>query len=158
MPDVFNRQTDVFAGAFPADRAKITIPNLLGGGNIPSGLIVQNMQVNYQQRISRVYQATSSNLYYVAGRTAGDASIAAIAGPGRMMPEFYRKYGDVCHARTNTLHFSTTAGCDLEGGETARSSYTAHFVVIQGLRFGVTAEDMLINESLNMMFSALLRE
>jgi hypothetical protein len=156
MSDIFNRETDSFAGAFPVDRAKISLPGLGGLGNTPAGLIIQNMSIQYTQQISRIYQATSSNVYYVGGRTAGNGSIQSVAGPRRMSSTFYRTYGDVCNARTNTIHISATAGCDLEGGGQARAAFTAHFVVLTAVSIQITAQDMLINEGIQFMFSSLL--
>jgi hypothetical protein len=76
-------------------------------------------------------------------------------GPRKLAASFYTTYGDVCRARTNSLHFSMIAGCDSET-QGVRASYTCHFVVINTVTIGVTAGDMLINEGLQMMFSSFL--
>jgi hypothetical protein len=47
------------------------------------------------------------------------------------------------------------AGCDA-GQNGVRASYTCHFVVITTVAIGVTAGDMMINESLQLMFSSFL--
>jgi hypothetical protein len=153
MADIFNRNTDSFGGSFAADNGTITFPALIGGNGADAGLLVQNMGVNYSQQVTRLFEVGSPKIYYVGGRTSGQASIARVIGPRKIAAEFYQTYGDICNARTNTLHFSMTTGCDNFGG---RASYTAHFVVITNIGVTVTAADMLINEQMQMMFSSFL--
>lgn len=152
MPDIFNRNTDLFGGSFAADQAKVTFPALSGGKGADAGLLVQNISANYSQQITRLFEVGSPAVYYVAGRTEGQASIARVIGPKKLAQAFYSTYGDVCKARTNTLHLSVAAGC--EGN--ARASYTAHFVVITSIGVSITAADMMINEQLQMIFSSFL--
>jgi hypothetical protein len=156
MPDIFNRNTDTFGGSFAADQAKVTFPALINGAGADAGLLVQNMTASYTQQITRLFEVGSSAIYYVGGRTAGQASIARIVGPKVIAKEFYSTYGDVCRARTNTLHFSVATGCDGTNTGFARAAYTAHFVVITTVGISIGAADMLINEQLQMMFSSFL--
>ncbi len=153
--DIFNRRTDTFGGSFSADSASITFPNVLGlagqfAGNF--GLLVQRMNAAYQQQVTRLYEVGSPSIYYVAGRTSGDISLDRIVGPSTLQQLFYKKFGDVCMAPSNTLDFSLRTGCsDLRGGT---ASFTAYFCVITGLGLGIQASDSLINENLRMMFSS----
>jgi len=156
MPDIFNRTTDNFGGSFAADQATITFPALSGGHGSDAGLLVQNMSANYNQQVTRLFEVGSSNIYYVGGRTSGGASIARVVGPKKIAKEFYQTYGDICYARTNTLHFSVSTGCDASSVNFARAAYTAHFVVITNVGISVGAADMLINEQLQMMFSSFI--
>jgi hypothetical protein len=156
MPDIYNRNTDQYGGSFAADQGKLVFPALAGGQGADAGLLVQNMGVNYTQQVTRLFEIGSPNIYYVGGRTSGQANIARVVGPRKIAGEFYKTYGDVCKARTNTLHFSLTTGCDGDQVGTSRASYTAHFVVITTIGLTVTAADMLINEQLQMMFSSFL--
>lgn len=153
MSDIFNRTSDVFGGSFSADQARVTFPALTGGGS-DAGLLMQNLQLSYQQSVTRLFEISSSAIYYVGGRTQGNASVSRVMGPRKIASAFYQTYGDVCNAATNTLHFSLSTGC----GDTqlARASYTCHFVVVTTISIGVSAADMVINESLGMMFSSLL--
>lgn len=156
MPDIYNRNTDTFGGSFAADQARVTFPALINAAGADAGLLVQNMTANYTQQISRLFEVGSPAVYYVGGRTAGQASIQRIIGPRKIAKEFYSTYGDICRARTNTLHFSVSTGCDGTTTGFARASYTAHFVVITTVGVSLGAADMLINEQLQMMFSSFL--
>lgn len=156
MPDIFSRETDKFGGSFSADQGRITFPQLISGQGADSGLLMQNLAASYTQQVTRLFEVGSPNIYYVGGRTSGQANIARVVGPRKIAKEFYLTYGDVCRARTNTLHFSVSTGCDGDAVGVARASYTAHFVVITTIGISVTAADMLINEQLAMMFSSFL--
>ena len=153
MPDIFNRNTDTFGGSFSADSARLTFPAIAGIG-ADSGLLVQNLSANYSQQVTRLFEVGSPHIYYVGGRTAGQGTIARVVGPRAIAKEFYLTYGDICRAKTNTLHFSMAIGC---GNEiTSRASYSAHFVVITQIGISTAAQDMLINEQLQYMFSSFL--
>ena len=154
MPDVFNRITDRFGGSFAADQAKVTFPALTGSQGADSGLLMQNMQVSFSQQVTRLYEVGSPNVYYVGGRAAGQMAVARVVGPRKVAQAFYQTYGDICNARTNSLHFSMDTGCG--GLEGSHAAYTSHFVVLTTIGLGVNAADMLIHESLTMMFSSFL--
>lgn len=154
MADIFNRTSDKFGGSFSADQARVTFPALTGGQGSDAGLLMQNLQANYTQQVTRLFEISSPTIYYVGGRTSGQASVTRVIGPRKLAAAFYSTYGDICNAATNTLNFSMSTGCG--GTEGARASYTAHFVVVVSVGISVGAADMLINESLQMMFSSFL--
>ena len=156
MPDVFNRTTDAFGGSFAADQARVTFPAIINSGGADAGLLVQNMSANYTQQVTRLFEVGSPNVYYVGGRTAGQAALARVIGPRKIAREFYLTYGDICQARTNTLHFSLASGGCGGAETTERTAYTAHFVVITTIGINVAAQDMLVNEQLTLMFSSFL--
>jgi hypothetical protein len=158
MPDIYNRVSDAYGGSFASDQSRVTFPALTDGNtNVGAdvGLLMQSLQTTYSQQITRLFELGSPNVYYVGGRTSGTASVQRVMGPKKLSASFYSTYGDVCRARQNTLHFSLVAGCD-SANSGQRASYTCHFVVITTVAVGVTAGDMMINESLQMMFSSFL--
>ena len=178
MPDVFNRRTDVFGGAFSADSLRVTFPALFAGGESTSttdgnftaeiGLLIQNMNMAYQQQVTRLYEVGTPAMYYVAGRTAGNGTIGRVFGPKAVQTAFYQKYGDVCQAASNSLRFTATSGCGgnraigqvVNGvvGENLQSgvvSFTAYFVVLTQLGLQVNSEQVVVAENLSYMFSSL---
>lgn len=163
MADVFNRTTDSFGGSFSADQATITFPAIGQSQGAESGLLVQNMNASYQQQVTRLFEVGSPNIYYVGGRTNGQASMARVVGPRKLQQAFYQGYGDVCRARTNSIRVAIAGGCDVDANnnlqtQKASTAFTAKFVVITAIGLSITAADMLINESLTMMFSSFTYE
>lgn len=167
MPDIFNRNTDFFGGSFAADQGFVTFPNLLSAAGLPIGanigLLIQSLALTYTQSVTRLYEVGRPAIYYVGGRTNGDIGLQRVVGPRTISDAFYQTYGDICRARTNTLDFTIANGCG-EAGTTVVAAgsnfggvqYTAHFCVITTVGVNVGAADMIINESLRMMFSSLL--
>lgn len=153
MPDIFNRITDAHGGSFAADQAKLTFPALANQAGSEAGLLVQNLGASYQQQVTRLFEVGSPIIYYVGGRTSGQAQMSRVAGPRRLTKAFYQTYGDVCNAPTNTLQFSLAAGCT---NIQSRNAFVAKFVVIVQIGFTVTAADMMINENMAMIFSSFL--
>lgn len=158
--DIFNRRTDVFGGSFAADEASISFPNngVLGAGYAGDvGLLIQDLQTVYTQNVTRLFEVGRSAIYYVGGRTSGTATIGRVVGPRTITTEFYTKFGDICQARTNTLEIGIKTGCgtDVDNGAFEGTvTYTAHFCIITSIGVGIRAADMLINETLQIMFSS----
>lgn len=145
MPqDVFSRQVN-FGGSFSADGAKITF------GAFNAGLLVQQIQWQYQQNISRIYEVGSPDIYLIAGRTQGQVTVSRVLGPRTLALNFYTQFGDVCKAAKNHLQFTAQTGCG-GGGGGGRQRINLKHCVIQQLGSSVAAQDMIINETIMMIF------
>lgn len=144
--DIFSRQVN-FGGAFGPDGSKITF------SGFRAGLAVQNVSYNYTQQIGRVYDLTADEVFVVAGRPQGQATISRVVGAKKLLPAFYAKFGDVCQMGDNHLLFSATTGCADATSDTQRLQFRN--VVITAIQGNVRAEDMIINEQMQLMFLAL---
>ncbi len=82
--DIYSRTTDAYGGSFAADQGTLTFPALIGGKGSDAGFLIQNMQANYTQNVTRLYEIGSPNVYYVGGRTQGSASIQRVVGPRKV--------------------------------------------------------------------------
>ena len=143
--DIFNRQDNQFGGAFSAEQAKLT---LVGG----LATVAQQLQLTYAQQITRVWELGSNALYYVAGRTQGNATVQRIVGPQETIAAVYEDYGNVCNPQPLDVNFEPGGGdnCPEHNG-----NYTLEDAVITQVGFSVQAQDMLINENMQFMYSNL---
>ncbi len=157
--DIFGRRALEFGGAFAADAARIDL-NLECGAQLASaGLITQQLNIQYQQPITRLYEVGTQKTYYVAGRPQGQASIARVLGPGVVMAELYSCLGDVCNADQNDLCLCIQSGCiDEEDPDFSAMQLGLKNVVLQSLGFSIQAMDMMINEQMSLFFTALLAQ
>jgi len=171
--DIYSRAGNDFGGAFAADAAKVVFgSDFLGAGTATAsgtraggvGLLTQNLQIQYSQAVTRLYEIGSNATFLVAGRTQGQASMGRVLGPRAVNIAFYTKYGNVCNAGQNNINFEADAGCPENaglyyggGGATASGSYTfiIRYVVITNIGIAVAAQDMIINEQLQLMFISL---
>jgi len=165
MADIFARAGQQFNGAFAADAAKIVFAGQASSGlDAGVGLLTQSVNVSYNQQISRLYEIGTNFTYLVAGRTQGQVATQRVLGPRPVITSFYTKYGNVCNAATNNLNFETETGCPqgdnpsvnlgAQGG-LAKLAFKVKSAVITQLGISVNANDMIINESLQMMFVSL---
>lgn len=156
MADIFNRGGNDLKGTFSADGARV----IFSGGGTPLaggvGLLTQNIQGNYSQQVTRLYEVGSDGTFLVAGRTQGQVGMGRIMGPRPVQAAFYKNYGDVCNAPNNNLSLELTTGCQKPGqGGTGKYNVDLKSVVITTIGFSVAAADMMINEQLQALFISM---
>lgn len=141
MPSVF-AAPQTHAGGFRADRVRLTI----AGRNAP-GLVIQNIQFSFSQQVTLLYEIGSNNVYYVGGRAQGNATIGRILGPAAAQCALLTSYGDLCQPKD--IAFSASSGCEANTG----CSYTLKKAVMTTITASVNSNDIVINESLQLMFT-----
>jgi hypothetical protein len=137
-----------YGGAFSADGTRITF------GDFRCGMMVQQINYTYSQNISRLYEIGCPDIYLVAGRTQGQAGLAKILGPRKLAKSFYTQFGDACN-RGNNIKFTAMTNCGSNGGSSEESIFLKHNVIVS-LGGAVNAQDMLVNESMSLMFLSML--
>ncbi len=60
--------------------------------------------INQREEVITDTRLHELSIYYVGGRTAGDASMDRVLGPKALSQAFYAAYGDICNAASNTLN------------------------------------------------------
>jgi hypothetical protein len=170
MSAVYERQKTGFAGSFASDIAAMT----LAGTTQPLG-IVQNVQLQFAQQIARIYDVGNQGgggnvpVFYVGGRTQGQATIARVLGPqSGALCDFYAVIGNVCTPQD--LQFTFAGGCLGEAGGTTSftainsatgnstfnsMTYSAIACVMTNLGVTVASQDMIVNENISLMFANL---
>ena len=147
--DVFSPQSgQFFNGSFRADTATVTV-----GGIDGCGLLLQQLSFTYRQQITRLYELGSTGVYYISGRAQGQLSVSEIVGPTAIALSFIRQFSDVCQAQNNNVDIGATLGCDKAGEVAFR--YKIQGCVISTISASVQAQDVIINQQLQMEFAAL---
>jgi len=141
--DIFSREVS-YGGSFSSDGASV---QFAGYG---AGFLIQSLNWTYQQNITRLYEVGSPDIYLVAGRTQGSVTMQRVMGPLAIATAFYEQYGNVCGAGQNNLSFTMTTGCG--GAEAATQTIDIRHAVITQLAGAVSAQDMVIHETMAMMF------
>lgn len=148
--DIFGRVPLQFGGGFAADSAVASFGGLAGGG---VGLLCQQLQFSYQQRVTRLYEIGSRFVFYVVGRSQGEAGTQSVLGPRPVSLAFYQLYGNPC--TMGTLLFQVGVGCYL-GSIEGSLSFTLTGVLLVSIQISVRAEDMIVGQQLSLMYVALL--
>jgi hypothetical protein len=134
--DIFGREV-AYGGGFEPEGTTVKFAGIV------SGALVRNLNVSYQQQISRVWDLGSGRAFFIAGHTAGQFSIGRIAGPGASASAL-ASYS-VC--APGTMTFTGENGLCLTGGTNSPVNYTMHNVITTSLGLAITSDDMVINES-----------
>jgi len=166
MADIFNRTQKSTRGGFKIDSAKLTFSGLTDTGAV-QGLLIQNVQIQYQQQVTFVYDlADPSGVYYVAGKAQGTLAMSKIVGSATGMATFYAKYGDACGIGTTisitgiggACAGTTTAdGTPPPGGATGtgvKYEVVAPLIVSYGMTMAVN--EGTVGENIQMQFAQLL--
>lgn len=150
MADLFSRNVSTLGGVFTSDRAKLFLQGALA-------ILVQRLNFNYSQTITRLYEVGGPNIYYVGGRTQGQLSISRVVGPSGTVAQLYAQYGNVCNAPQNQIHFALQeTDCRTSGAIASRATnYDMLNCVITSVAIGVESQGMIISEDTTMTFSSL---
>lgn len=167
MADLFSTTEVKFGGGMTSKLGMIVSNNGL------SGVMMQNIQLQYQQQVTRLYElgvsGQQTNVYYVAGRSQGSMSAAHVIGPGVSMMAFYTAFSNPCNARNNQIDLNLTPNLCSPGAQqpanqpnqqadpaqASNLKYSCKYCVLVGIGVGVQAQDFIVNESSQLMFSAL---
>jgi hypothetical protein len=151
MPDVLGRQNSTYAGAFSADNARLVLFGAPG-----PGLMVQNIGVQYQQPIQTIFEVGSNYRYYVVGRPSGNMNLSQILGPTDLSLAALRRLGDPCNGQANRRLDMTLGSAACLGANRGREIIlTADGCIGSGAQFNVTAEQMLVTQTVSVTFSNL---
>jgi hypothetical protein len=144
MADVFNRTTE-WGGGVSAESTR------MGFSGVTQGLLIQNVDIQYSQTISRLYALESGLVYFVAGQTNGQMSVGHVIGPQGLMDQFWAKYGDVCNPESH-INIALAAGC-LSKVSQSRIQLTRP--VISNIGISANAQNMQIASNFVASFVAL---
>ena len=148
MANVF-KATQKHNGSFQASDLVMRI-----NGAKQAGHVVQQIQMQYQQQITTLYEIGSNDVYYVGGRAQGTMSIARVAGPKAAPGIILNEYNDICKPGRMTLSAgssSCTAGGSFGSGQLT-SEYKLGGVLVTSLGISTQAQDVVVNEQMAFQF------
>ena len=136
-------------GSFDAGSTSLTI---FGGPAM--GMLIQNLNWNYTQQITRLYEIGSPSVYYVGGRAQGQLTIAQVVGPAPLSVAWIKTFGDICKAKDNTMNFEVELDCN-DAGSGSKLDVEMTGCVITTVAGSVAAQDVVINQNVQITFAAL---
>ena len=149
MAHAFSRIPKTNKSGFTVDTATVTFS---GGGGDSRGLLVQNVQIQYQQQISFIYDLTDpAKVYYVAGRAEGNLTIGKVVSDVSTYDAFLETFADVCADETS-LTIEGTQGCN-------RTDQSASVLIVNPIvttyQITMNINDGIIAEQIQMKFPDL---
>lgn len=141
MAHAFSRIAKTSKSGFTVDTATVTF----SGGGATAGLLVQNVQIQYQQQVNFIYDLTDpGKVYYVAGRAEGTLQIGKVVSDVSTYDAFLATFADVC-ADTTSLEITGTQGCngnDEEAGVTIKNPIVVSYGMTMNINDGIIAEQI----------------
>lgn len=153
MPDMFGRET-VLGGVMSAEATSVNFTTDSAGVQ-QKGLIMQQLNLQYSQNITRLYALEDSSVYFVAGRTDGSLTIQHVIGPAGLQAAFITAYGDVCNAKGKVFNLSMVTGCGTAGAKSTASKITLKNPVITSINLQMQAQNMIIGSGIQGMFVSM---
>jgi hypothetical protein len=158
MAAVFKDTAFNFGGAFPANKGVITSI----GGTL-SGVLMQSMDVRYQQQVQRIYELgiaqKQTSVYFVGAKPSGNVSVNHIMGPGVALAKYFTDFGDMCNANHNHLQINLSGQIcnpDAQGGNNFPACVmTAGLCTLNNVGFSTNVGNMLINVGSGVEFANL---
>jgi hypothetical protein len=142
---VFNGNVQTINGVIKAEDVKLKINK-----NDAIGAIVQRAQWSLERTVNMLYEIGTQNVYYVGDRRRGQAQFERVVGGSKTFVEMVKAYGDLCKANDNTMALSAGATSCAAGGSALE--YNLLGVTLQSLGASVTANDIVVSESMGFMF------
>ena len=144
--DIFAREVDL-GDPLSADAVRLVFPTI---GT--EGMLMVQASFQYQQNVTRLWEVGSAKTYFFAGRTEGQITAKRVIGNSNAALGFVAQFGNVCNMAKNSLALVLKAGCGSANG-TTRGTLQAEGVVIKSVAYSITAQEMLINEEISMLFA-----
>lgn len=144
--DIFNRVVDL-GQPLAADATRMLLP-FVGDEDF----MLQSVNLQYNQKISRLWEVGSNKTFFFAGRTEGNINAKRIVGNKNAALSFVKQFGDVCNMAGNMLTLQLDSGCT---DFVSRGSIKASGCVINSVAYSIQAQEMIINEDVGIMFARL---
>lgn len=165
--NIFEKRDQGIGGAFTAEDCSLAF-----GTKSSSGAIVQRVNFSIERPINFVYEIGAADgpqyVYYVGGRRRGQAQFERVVGGSNAFKDFVDNYGPLCDKPGDPIVLTAKGGCQIAAGEGADADggpklgqqvkYTLKTPKITTLGASVSAQDIVIMESVGMVFLDLLYE
>jgi hypothetical protein len=139
--------------------ADIMKMSVAGGGNIEQGFLVQNVTIQYNQPLNRIYEIGTNLVYFAPGRSIGTMQMGRIVGKepitgifGATGSGIWTTKGIGQAARVILLSsIGTTGG----SADAPAVTFKVNGAVIESYGFATDANGLLVQENVTIQFAGL---
>jgi hypothetical protein len=147
MPSVFQGTSQKLNGVIRAEDVTLEFPGAAGGAD---GALVQQAQLTCERTVNMIYEIGSPKVYYVGDRRRGTAQFSRVVGGSATFKNMIQQFGDICKADQNDINMKVGAlSC---GGTKGEMNYKMLSATLNSLGASVTAQDIVVTESMGFMF------
>jgi hypothetical protein len=147
MPSVFQGKSQALNGVIRAEDVTLDFPGAAGGAD---GALVQQAQLTCERTVNMIYEIGSPKVYYVGDRRRGTAQFSRVVGGSATFKNMIQQFGDICKASQNDINMKV--GATSCGGTKGEMNYKLLSATLNSLGASVTAQDIVVTESMGFMF------
>jgi hypothetical protein len=147
MPSVFQGTGQKLNGVIRAEDVTLEFPGAAGGSD---GALVQQAQLTCERTVNMIYEIGSSKVYYVGDRRRGTAQFSRVVGGSNTFKNMIQQFGDICKADKNDINMKV--GASSCGATKGTMDYKMISATLNSLGASVTAQDIVVTESMGFMF------
>jgi hypothetical protein len=125
----------------------LEFPGAAGGAD---GALVQQAQLTCERTVNMIYEIGSPKVYYVGDRRRGTAQFSRVVGGSATFKNMIQQFGDICKADQNDINMKV--GASSCGGTKGEMNYKMLSATLNSLGASVTAQDIVVTESMGFMF------
>ncbi len=150
MPDIFGKETKYKSTTFvTSENLKLTVSS---GGNVQEEYLVQNISLQYNQPVNRLFEIGTSNIYFAPGRPLGSFQIGRIIGK-YPITAIFGNFGEGIWSTDNRQDGAGTITLSSSIGNNV--NYTLSGCVVEAYALASGANDLLIQENVTGQFASL---
>jgi hypothetical protein len=120
--------------------------SLSDGGDALTGILVQGMNMQANRPLTVAYDLTSTDAYFICGRTQVNGGLQRLCGPKGIIGKFYEMISDPC-GTGNNLWFQFNNGCGTKYAEGHYDKLIMRFCLLENIQFAANAQDYVISEN-----------
>lgn len=123
-----------------------------------AGALVQQVELTCERTVNMIYEIGSSNVYYVGDRRRGTARFNRVVGGSATFKNMINQFGNLCNSSGNNIVMTVGASScapaagGVGGVATTPVTYTLLSATLNSLGLSVTAQDIVVTESMSFMF------
>lgn len=134
-------------GVIRADDVTMTLGVL--GSTV--GAVLQQAEWQLNRTVNMLYEIGSAQVYYVGDRRKGEGKFTRVVTGVKDFKQLVLQLGDLCQAAKNTLELKAGSSQCGEGAQVL--SYNLVGVTLTSLGVSITAQDIIVTESMGIMFT-----
>lgn len=154
MADLFDGSGKKLAGIFKGSTLALAVA---AGGSVFGGALVQDVQMQYNRQVNRIFSLGSNDMYYNLSPAMGTGMLDTIVGPKTAIADMLAALGGGCFDPANKTALTVTADpnaaqtCGVGGAFRA----VASDVILDAVRLNMSVQDFMIHSGGQFSYTSL---
>jgi len=157
MADIYGKNTEFGkTSILTADVMSIIVEG--GLGKDATGFLIQNVTVQYNQPLNRIYEIGSNKVYFAPGRSIGSMQLGRIIGQNtisKVLGPTGTKLWTTQDITAGDRHITLKGTSTFGGGCAVTVEYKISGAVVESYGFAADANGLLVQENVTIQFASL---